>query len=192
MDKTKVILIGGINGSGKTTIAKKLGEKLNIPHCIGLGFMRESIKGFISKKKEPLLYSHSFKAHEITGGTIEYGFRAQTKLLSKAVNACINRAKKEGTGLIIEGTQLLPEFIPKDTFMIILIPDTKCDHYKRIHGKDTHSKRKVSPSEYKNIKQLEKYLVKQAKKYTTPIIINKDVDETVKQIVKMWVDKNDS
>ena len=190
MNNPKIILIGGVNGSGKTTIAKALSKRLGIPHRIGIGFMRESIKAFISKEQEPLLYSHSFKAFEIAGGSIENGFRKQTKLISLPVNACITRAQYEGTGLIIEGTQLLPEFVPKEIFLVFLFPDKTCNHYDRIHGKDTHSKRKVIKEEFDGIKKIEKYLIKQAKKHDVPIIFNANVEETVEKIIELWGDKN--
>jgi 2-phosphoglycerate kinase len=192
MNNTKIILIGGVNGSGKTTIAKALAKELKVPHRLGIGFMREAIRSFVPKEEEPLLYCHSFKAFEITGGTIEHGFREQTKLLSLPINSCINRAQKEGTGLILDGTQLLPEFIPKDILLVFLFPDKKCDHYSRIHGKDTHSKRQVSKDEFNGIKQVEKYLRKEAKQHNVPIIFNQNVDKTVKEIVQLWREKNDS
>ena len=40
----KIILIGGVAGTGKTSIARKICNDYNIDHRLGTGFIREIVK----------------------------------------------------------------------------------------------------------------------------------------------------
>ena len=102
---TKIILIGGASGTGKTTVATELCRKLGITHRITTGLIREIVKSSTGNK---VLDSHTFSSIDKPPFV---HLQEQSNLMKDAINACINRSSKEGTSLIIEGDHLIPGFI---------------------------------------------------------------------------------
>lgn len=107
-----IILIGGTSGTGKTTLARKLCSSLDIDHRLGSGFIREIVKTHSS-------YSHlntfTFRSDDPVKSLV-----AQAITLQPFVLACIERARNEGTSLIIEGTHLIPDLYSQDIYDVFL------------------------------------------------------------------------
>ena len=108
-EKKPIILIGGTSGTGKTTIGNILLNELSIDHSIGTGWIREITSVWIDKEKYPELFTHSFRP--TTDLTPFEHFCEGTKSLLPSIKACIERARREGTSLIIEGVYLTPGLI---------------------------------------------------------------------------------
>ena len=85
-----IILIGGISGSGKTTMGNVLLHSLEIDHSIGTGWIREILTTQLKKEDYPELFTHSYRP--ITNITPFENFCKGTKFLIPAVKACIKRA----------------------------------------------------------------------------------------------------
>ena len=86
-----VILIGGISGSGKTTIGNAMLNQLELDHSIGTGWVREILTTQLKKDNYPELFTHSFRP--ITDITPYENFIKGAKSLAPAVMACIKRTK---------------------------------------------------------------------------------------------------
>jgi len=187
MKKPLVILIGGANGTGKTTIAHQLGCKLDIRQRIGTGYIREIIRNFMPKNRYHALHTQTYEAYKhIKNKCVVEGFLYQVNLLRKPIESCIKRAFREGTDLIIEGNHLVPGYINLEYVSLFVILQSNEKHHKLLYSK-THRKRKISKKQFQNIKKIEEFIIKQAKANNIPIIKTKvnNISSTINKILKL-------
>src|SRR5438067_9403663 len=114
----RVVLIGGPSGSGKSTLARELDCHLGLDHRLGVGFVREVVRSQTDERRDPVLFLYSFAGPDPTATLAR-----QAERLRPAVEACIERAHREGTSLVLEGTQLLPALYhdhPHVTHFVVL------------------------------------------------------------------------
>lgn len=99
-----IILIGSSAGVGKTTLARQLCHELGINHRLSTGFIREILRDQISPEQCPLLFEYTFKASKPVDTLVR-----QAEILERPLRVCIERARYEGTSLILEGNLSLPK-----------------------------------------------------------------------------------
>ena len=135
-----IILIGGAPGTGKTSLAKDLVSKLDLDHQLGAGFIREIVRAETTPERDPELFGFVFAAADPIAR-----LKAQAERLRPAIEACIRRARDEGTSLAIDGYCLIPEVYADLTVDLYLILDAgpRLDHHTRLHGK-RHTIRSLS------------------------------------------------
>ena len=167
--KNKIFLIGGATGVSKSTLSFKLMKKHNIIHKLGTGFIREMAKNFLSKKKLPELYTHSFETN-LKDPLLN--LHTQSVPLKKMIKHAINRANREGTSMIIEGVNLIPglmEFANVDKKILLIVKNEK-KHFEMIQNNNTHKLREISKKYLKNIRSIQQSLILRAKKFNWQII----------------------
>jgi 2-phosphoglycerate kinase len=167
--KNKIILIGGASSVSKSSYSLALMKKYNIVHKMGLGWIREMAKVYISKKKLPELYNHSFETN--INNPIK-NLYLQSIPQKKMVQFVIDRANREGQSIIIEGVGLVPglmEFKNIDKKILLIVEDEK-KHWNMVNKNTTHRLRKVPYKYFKNIRSIQKELLKRAKKNNWKII----------------------
>jgi 2-phosphoglycerate kinase len=156
-----IILIGGTAGTGKTTLASELTWRLGLDHRIGTGFIREIVKTQHSKEDCPELHGFTFRAeHPIAN------IAAQAKRLQPAIIACVERARREGTSLLIEGTHLLPALyhdVLVDLFVVLAAPESE-EHQRRLNG-PSHLHRRTTELDFTNVKLIDQYLSSEAARW---------------------------
>ncbi len=120
LDVPLVILIGGTTGVGKSTIATQLAARLGIVRVVATDAIREVMRSMLSPELMPTLHTSSFHADLAlrepgkSADPLLLGFREQTAAVSVGINALIERAATEGTGIIIEGAHIVPGFLDLD------------------------------------------------------------------------------
>jgi 2-phosphoglycerate kinase len=149
-----IILIGGTAGTGKTTLARELSWRLRLDHRIGTGFIREIVKS--QHRREDCLELHGF-----TFGSEQpiANIVAQAQRLRSAIISCIERARREGTSLLVEGTHLLPSLyhnVSVDLFMVLAAPEFE-EHKRRLHG-PSHLHRQTTDADFANVRLIDEYL----------------------------------
>jgi len=173
-----IILIGGVAGTGKTSLARKLCEEYEIDHRLGTGFIREIVK---CEKGLKTLDCHTYLISTMQ----PYNHLAkQTDLMKESINACIDRADREGTDLVIEGNHCLPWVIdnPKVTHSVILYIDNENVHKSMVRGK-THSKREITEEEFGRIREMQESILYLAETNGTPYIeVSGGLFETLKNV----------
>jgi 2-phosphoglycerate kinase len=204
-----VIIIGGTTGCGKSTIATTLAHRLDIVRMQSTDLLREVMRNMLSSGKYPELHSSSFNAWRALAsgdddlvlpqaGDVEAGFRAQTRLVSDASEAVIERALRERVSLIIEGVHAHPGLAQNvgDSDALILhitLAVLKKKHLKqRITGRATQAVQRRAQhylDHFDEIWQLQSYLLAQADQTNTPIIINTERDEVVREIMRTLLDE---
>jgi 2-phosphoglycerate kinase len=165
MDKP-VILIGGTAGTGKSTLARELCSRLAIDHRIGTGFIREIVKTQHPADECPELHSFSFRSDKPIDN-----LASQARRLHPAVSACIERARNEGTSLVIEGNHLLPELYcttAADLFVVLSAPDPM-EHRRRLNG-PSHLKRRLGESDFANVRLIDEWLRVEAGRCGVPYL----------------------
>lgn len=161
-----IILIGGTAGTGKTTLAQDLCDRLHIDHRLGTGFIREVVKSQTTKERDRSLFEYTFRADDPVAH-----FISQSERVYSAISACIDRAKREGTSLIIEGNHLIPQLYFKsdvNLYVILSAPDFEI-HQRQLHGL-THMARTLSPSDIHKIREIGYYLEKECSRLSVPFI----------------------
>ena len=176
---TNIFLIAGASGVAKTSTSKHLSEKYNIIHRLGTGFIREMAKAFISKNDEPSLYRYSFDTDKKMSAYDN--LYAQSLLIKPMMQLAIDRAHSEGTGLIIEGTAVIPGLIDiskAKTKHCILFVEDEGKHYEMING-ETHEKRFVTKEQFQHVRSIQEILLQKAKEHnwTSIDITKKDSDD---------------
>jgi 2-phosphoglycerate kinase len=162
-----IILVGGTAGTGKSTLARELSSLLGIDHRLGTGFLREVLRTETSPAKDPDLFTFTFRSENPIKTLI-----AQAKRLRPSILACVQRARNEGTSLIIEGTHLLPELycdIGADLSIVLSAPQLE-EHWQRLRG-PSHLKRTISTDDFKNAVMINEYYRTQAERCGLPFLL---------------------
>jgi 2-phosphoglycerate kinase len=170
-----VILIGGTAGTGKSTLANRLLHRLSLDHRLGTGFVRAVIQSETTPERDPKLYSLTFQSEDPVAN-----LRWQAMRLRPSIVACIDRARREGTSLVIEGTHLLPELYVNTTpsaFVVLAAPETE-EHWRRING-PSHSSRRVTRAELEGVRTIDAEFRAQAERFGLPLLVYEDDDEAV-------------
>ncbi len=200
-----ILLIGGTSGCGKSTIATALANQLDIVRTQSTDMLREVMRTMISKRLIPILHKSSFSAWEALpvqeSRLAEYqeilvadGFLAQVDLLSVASEAVIDRALRERVSLIFEGVHIhhsLVERIPEDSDAVIapimLAVLKRKDLKERIKGRGTRAPERRSErymEHFDEIWRLQSFLLSEADRTKTPIIVNGDRDKVLCEIMR--------
>jgi 2-phosphoglycerate kinase len=204
-----ILLIGGTSGCGKSTIATALANQLDIVRTQSTDMLREVMRTMISKRLLPVLHRSSFSAWEalpLQEGRLTEdqemlvadGFLAQVELLSVASEAVIERAIRERVSLIFEGVhihQSMLEKIPQDSDALIapimLAVLKRKELRERIKGRGTRAPKRRSErylQHFDEIWWLQSFLLSEADRTKTPIIVNGDRDKVVREIMRTVID----
>ena len=204
-----ILLIGGTSGCGKSTIATALANQLEIVRTQSTDMLREVMRTMISKRLLPVLHQSSFSAWqalplqegrltEDQDTLVADGFLAQVDLLSVASEAVIERALRERVSLIFEGVhihQSMVDRIPQDTDALIapimLAVLKRKDLKERIKGRGTRAPERRSErylQHFDEIWRLQSFLLSEADRTKTPIIVNADRDKVVREIMRTVID----
>lgn len=97
----KIILLGGVPGVGKTTIAYKLALKMKIDKVISIDIIKQIIVYFIPKEKEPYLYTTTHESYLLENISIIDGYLKHSQIINSYICKFIENFKDNV--LIIEG-----------------------------------------------------------------------------------------
>ncbi len=180
-----IIIIGGVAGSGKTTIGNYLLYNLDLDHSIGTGWIREIAASKTNKEKDPELFSHSFRPVGKNITPFEQ-FKASAMAVLPSVEACILRARREGQSLLIEGPMLIPGILKEgmyDLFIYLKKSDSPDLHYKMLTT-GTHTKRQIFYSDLEPNNEIERELIAICKNHNILIVPFTNIEERRNMIIK--------
>jgi len=200
-----ILVIGGTTGCGKSTIATALAHQLGIVRMQCTDMLREVMRSMLPRDEYPALHASSYDAWRTLvadvpdpdSPVVDVGFRAQTKLVSVASQAVIERALRERESLIIEGVHAHPELassiVDEDPVIVhVMLGVLKRRKLKQhLSGRATRAvKRRAERylEHFDEIWQLQSYLLSEADRTNTPIIVNADRDDTVREIMRTVLD----
>jgi 2-phosphoglycerate kinase len=199
-----VVLIGGTDGTGKSTISTQLGPILDIMRTQSTDLLREVMRVMIPQGLLPFLHTSSFQAGQVLPGTSDHpdtfladGYLTQAELVSVASTATIERAVEEGLSVIVEGVHVHPLMLgklPKDLdahivpVMLALLKPT--DLQQRLRWRSREAPRRGERRHLENFEsiwRLQTFLLGEADRAGIPIVVNEDRDRTVQQIAELVI-----
>ncbi|MEN8179531.1 MAG: hypothetical protein ABFS39_13070 [Pseudomonadota bacterium] len=199
-----IVLVGGITGTGKSTLTTELAYQLNVVRTQSTDMMREIVRCYLPPTEIPTLSYSSFEAwrgllkdadsaSEAKQSELINGFLSQFMVVKHGLEATINRAVKENHDLIVDGVHVLPSKleldIPRDQAIVIplmLVVPNKKTLGKRLKRREREQPERASSRYLKQLDQiwlLQSYLVSESEKHKIPLIINSDVEEALDEIL---------
>ena len=106
----KIILLGGVPGVGKTTYAYELARIYRIDKVLSIDVLKNVIKKFISKEKEPYLYATTHEAYMLEDISVVEGFKKHSKVLNSYVLDLLETFKNERI-VILEGATITKDIL---------------------------------------------------------------------------------
>ena len=139
MNHPKIVLIGGIPGVGKTSIAGEIAKALDIDIVLSGDYLREFIRPFGDYAKFSVMSKSVYNAWTSFGErnreNIVSGFLAQSEIMNAGISAIIRRAAGNGEDIVIEQLHFVPSQLGKDLINQII------PIYLYIHDIDIHRDR---------------------------------------------------
>jgi len=185
-----VILLGGSDGTGKSTIGIELAKLMDISTQIGTDMIREVMRSCVSEKMLPVLHTSAILAADLAPVHYRYpeiyGFIEQARQMKSAIESIIRRAIVEQRDVIIDGVHLLPGILQVDKaqvrlhHFIIIVSDPE-EHKLRILGQGEHRSR-YKIANFVRGRAFQQFLTEQAIQNGCHVIQNRELHETVQLI----------
>ncbi len=202
LDKPLVVLIGGATGVGKSTVATMLATRLGIVRIVSTDAVREVMRAFFSPELMPAIHSSSFDAAGAlrqplpkSVDPVVAGFSEQTVAVAVGVKALVERARTEGTHLIIEGAHIVPGFIDLKLYegsaiLVQLVITVKNEALHRSHfylrELDTQGTRPFDRyvANFDNIRTIQDYIMDQADTFGVKMVDSIGLDSTLAEVIE--------
>ena len=203
-----IILIGGITGSGKSTVSSELAFRLDISRHQSTDMMREIIRSYLSPQMVPTLKYSSFEAWRGLPGAVDEtgtvsesqvvsGFLSQFSAMKLALESTIDRAIEERHHLILEGVHVVPRELNLDArqgdavVIPIMLASMKKDllrkQLKRRGGEKNNRQASHYLENIDSIWDLQSWLLDGEDEAGTPIIENWYLEDTVRAALDLVI-----
>ncbi|MEE2673446.1 MAG: zeta toxin family protein [Myxococcota bacterium] len=204
-EKPVIILLGGTTGSGKTSLALEVAQRLGISRVASTDSIRQILRITLTPDLVPALHASSFEAHPATfpidGDTqdpVLAGFHAQAAVVSVGIRAMIDRAIDENASLILDGVSLVPGLIDlsvyRDVAHVIFLVVARLDEEAfRSHfiSREERQRRRGAQRYVENldaILKIQEEFLELADRSDVPIVDNVTIDGSVLLVIRHVVE----
>jgi 2-phosphoglycerate kinase len=203
LERPLIVMLGGVTGVGKSTVASQLANRLGITRVIATDQVRQVVRAFFSHEFMPAVHHSSFDVgmvlddleadrHEPTVA----GFLRQVEDIAPGLEALMERAVSEHTSMVVEGVHLVPEEPDarlRDraiTAQALLAVRDEQAHRGHFHMRAVQAPR--PPERYleafERIRVLQDYLIERAEAAAVPVIDQGGLESTLKQVMEIVLD----
>jgi len=198
-DRPLVVLIGGATGTGKSTVATRLANSLDIVRTQSTDMLREVMRMMLPERLAPALHVSSFLAWQTlpeparnADDALIEGFLQQAELLAVAGEAVIRRATTERVSVVVEGVHAHPSFAKElelsDAIvvrvMLALLEPKELERRIRGRGKQASERRAQRYLKHLDeIWRLQAFLLSEADQKGVPIIVNDDLEVASREVL---------
>jgi 2-phosphoglycerate kinase len=203
LERPLIVLLGGVTGVGKSTVATQLANRLGITRVIATDQVRQVVRAFFSHEFMPAVHHSSFDVGQSVPGletdgrdpTIA-GFLRQVDDIAPGIDALMERAMAERTPMVVEGVHLLPD-VPAArlrrraiTAQALLAVRDEQAHRGHFHMRALQAPR--PPERYleafQRIRVLQDYLIERAEESGIPVIDEVGLEPTLKRVMELVLD----
>jgi 2-phosphoglycerate kinase len=202
LERPLVVLLGGVTGVGKSTVATQLAGRLGFVHVIATDQVRQVVRAFFSHEFLPSVHHSSFDVARALSSLPEddqatvAGFLRQVHDIAPGVDALVERAISDRTPMVLEGVHLLPDLpspalLARATAVRALIAVRDPDaHRRHFHARGAQTLR--APERYlealDRIRTLQDYLIVRAEAAGIPVIDAGNLELTLRRVLEVVLD----
>jgi len=198
-DRPIMILLGGVAGTGKTSLALEVAHRLGIQRILSTDSIRQIMRLMLSRELIPALHASSFDAHRVRGALERHasvidGFYEQAATVSVGVRAALDRAIEENSSLILDGVSLVPGLIDLEPyrdkahviFLVVAVLDEEvlAERYKVRAEQASRRPARRYLENLQEILQMQEHFLELAERYEVPIVDNASFERSVKFIIR--------
>jgi 2-phosphoglycerate kinase len=202
LDRPLVVLLGGVTGVGKSTVASQLANRLGITHVVATDHVRQVVRAFFSPQFMPAVHHSSFDVAGALDGpdwdvsSTVAGFLRQVTDVAPGIDALVERAVSERTRIVVEGVHLLPE-VPRpelcgDAITVRALLTVEDEQAHRAHFYMRGLEQPRPPERYlkafDRIRTLQEYLIERAQEAAIPTIDEGGLEPTIKRVMELVLD----
>ncbi|MCP3867536.1 MAG: AAA family ATPase [Gammaproteobacteria bacterium] len=200
-----IIMVGGITGTGKSTITTQLAYRLNVVRTQSTDMLREIVRCYLEPDDVPTLSYSSFEAWKGLStqqdipelvepvSPVIAGFLSQFSNVRGGLEATLSRSVKEGHDLIVDGVHVLPSLLDLEAVEqqamvvpVMLVVATKEILASRLTDRGQEHPGRASSRYLDHLEQiweLQSYLVDLAEAGKVELIFNWQIEETLLDIL---------
>ena len=174
----RLLIIAGATGTGKSTVAMKIGAKSNFARLISTDAIREIMRSIDDTQMDSALHRSSFSIGESNDAIIDWVDTC--KAVEKGIEATINRAMREGIDLLLEGVHIIPSDRLIRSWIdaggialgVIMMVSDEEKHKSMIKSRDAHSYRRHDRyiANFDRIRRIQDGLVERSKIASWPVV----------------------
>ena len=174
----RLLIIAGATGTGKSTVAMKIGAKSNFARLISTDAIREIMRSIDDTQMDSALHRSSFYIGESNDAIIDWVDTC--KAVEKGIEATINRAMREGIDLLLEGVHIIPSDRLIRSWIdaggialgVIMMVSDEEKHKSMIKSRDAHSFRRSDRyiAHFDRIRRIQDGLIERSKIASWPVI----------------------
>jgi 2-phosphoglycerate kinase len=202
LDRPLVVLLGGVTGVGKSTVASQLANRLGITNVVATDQVRQVVRAFFSPHFMPAVHHSSFDV----GGAIDEpsgngsatvaGFLRQVGDVAPGIGALVERAISERTRIVLEGVHLLPDVpdpaLCEEAIAVRALLTVEDEQAHRAHFWMRGLEQPRPPERYleafDRIRTLQEYLIRRAREAGIPTIDEGGLEPTIKRVMELVLD----
>jgi 2-phosphoglycerate kinase len=201
LDRPLIVLLGGVTGVGKSTVASQLANRLGITHIVATDQVRQVVRAFFSPQFMPAVHHSSFDVAGAlddsgNGSSTVAGFLRQVADVAPGIDALVERAVSERTRIVVEGVHLLPEVpnpaLCKEAIAVRALLTVEDEQAHRAHFYMRGLEQPRPPERYLNafdrIRKLQEHLIERAREAGTPTIDEGGLEQTIKRVMELVLD----
>jgi 2-phosphoglycerate kinase len=201
-----IILVGGATGTGKSTICSELAYRLDVVRTQSTDMIREIIRSYLAPDVVPTLGFSSFDAWRglpgikapddgrmKTANPVIAGFLDQYAHIRAALEATIARALKERQDMILDGVHVLPMQLDlaraREAAVVVPVMLAVTNRKQLTNQLSWRSREQPDRGSARYLEkldaiwELQSFLLNQADKAHIPIIANRTIENTVREVL---------